>query len=337
MGVKITPQKYRFPRVILWLMAGAILGFFGGYFLKPTVVSGNSQAIRDHGTEYRFIHPLLAVGRSDMDIPSQQYVPLARSIQKFIDNQKAKGNLDTASVYFINYDKGGSIMLNGDQAYAPASLLKVVIMVAYLKKGDTNPEVLNARLVYEPSLAQALEKVPFDSPSNLVVGHAYDVGSLIDSMIIDSDNGAMNLLLANIDDAYLNHVYADLGLKTPSTDSSYTISAKEYSLFFRILYNGTYLSDASSEKALSILSKATFADGLVAGLPPGTVVAHKFGEHVNGSDGHVDSMELHDCGIVYDTRGSYLLCVMTKGKDLNTLKQTIAQISELVHNSVTGK
>lgn len=35
-------------------------------------------------------------------------------------------------------------------------------------------------------------------------------------MIVDSDNEAMNVLLANIDDNYLSQVYKDLGLTEPT-------------------------------------------------------------------------------------------------------------------------
>jgi beta-lactamase class A len=132
----------------------------------------------------------------------------------------------------------------------------------------------------------------------------------------------------------LNQVYTDLGLTPPGDNASYTISAKDYSLFFRVLYNATYLNDTDSEKALSILSQVTFASGLVAGLPSGTVVAHKYGEYVNGNNDHVDSIELHDCGIIYSKKSPYLLCVMTKGQNLNGLQDVIASISKLVYTDI---
>ncbi len=328
-------EAFRDKKVLLVAAGLLIVGLLGGYWIgyvtkAPIIV--NAQAQRENTTAYNFIHPLLLVSRPDISVPSPQYASLYKNVNTYIDSQKKSGVLTDASVIFIDYGKSGSFAINPYAAYAPASLLKVVIMVAYLKKSDSNPAILNRELTYAPGIAQSIEEVPFQDPSNLKIGETYTVSDLIDQMIIDSDNGAMNLLLANIDDAYLNDVYSELGMQGPKANKQYTISANDYSIFFRILYNGTYLSDQSSEKALSILSKATFKDGLVAGLPNGTTVAHKFGEHVNGSGDRIDSVELHDCGIVYPKGGPYLICVMTKGASLDALKTTIGTISKMAYN-----
>ena len=44
-----------------------------------------------------------------------------------------------------------------------------------------------------------------------------------------------------------------------------------------------------------MLSTSDFSDGLVAGVPVGTVVSHKFGERHFVGDADVE--QLHDCGI----------------------------------------
>ncbi len=328
-----------FTRKQFWLLGLIALlcvsaGFVVGYYSHITP-SNSYMGIREQDTSYKFIHPLLAINRIDMSIPAPVYVPLLNKIKDFIASQKKVGSLDSASVYFVNYgQKTGSFALNEKEAYAPASMLKVVVMVAYLKKADSDPSILGTNLTYNPNVAEELQSIPFESPSTLVFGRSYTVESLIRSMIIDSDNGAMNLLISNIDPNYLNMVYRNLGLQVPSDNSLYMISAEDYSLFLRVLYNGTYLSDKNSEKALSILSQATYYDGLVAGVPSGTVVAHKYGEHVVGSGDQVTSVELHDCGFVYPAKDPYLLCVMTRGKNLAGLTETISGISKLVYGSV---
>ncbi len=321
-----------------FLIIGVGLGYLLGYQTKKPVPADATKSIREQGTDYKFIRPLLAVYRQNISIPTPVFAPLAAKINNFIAVQKSSGVLDTASLYFINYGKEtGSFAINEKAPFTPASLLKVVIMVAYLKKSDTDPSILQKELFYNPTIAENLQSIPFESPSTLVVGNSYSVSDLINKMIIDSDNGAMNVLIDNIDTSYLNTVYANLGLKGPTGISPYAISVEDYALFLRILYNGTYLSDLSSEKALSILSKATFNKGIVAGLPAGTIVAHKFGEHVNGTDAKVDSVELHDCGFVYlnsDTQ-PYLLCIMTRGNTLDGVEKTISGISKLIYDEVS--
>ena len=90
-----------------------------------------------------------------------------------------------------------------------------------------------------------------------------------------------------------------------------------------------------SEKALELLSQTTFSSGLVAGVPDKINVAHKFGErtvHLN-STGEVMYRELHDCGIIYNAKHPYSLCVMTKGKEFDNLKDVIRKISVEVYDT----
>src|SRR6185436_5295057 len=87
---------------------------------------------------------------------------------------------------------------------------------------------------------------------------------------------------------------------------------QNYSHLFRALYNGTYLSHDASEKALELLSRTKFSDGIVAGVPKETTVSHKFGERTLSLNTSSIN-ELHDCGIVYYPGHPYFLCIMTKG------------------------
>jgi len=100
-----------------------------------------------------------------------------------------------------------------------------------------------------------------------------------------------------------------------------------------VLYNTGYLSKERSQLALTLLSQSTFREGLVAGVPEGTSVAHKFGRKVfdDGQDSH-----LHDCGIVYHPSMSYILCVMTTGTDYENEKRAIAEVSQAVYEGISA-
>lgn len=124
-------------------------------------------------------------------------------------------------------------------------------------------------------------------------------------------------------------VYDDLKLHRPSEDKEgYTV--QEYSYLFRVLYNGTYLSKELSERVLELLSKTKFANGIVAGVPSGTVVSHKFGIKTLSDD----VRELHDCGIVYYPENPYFVCVMTRGYNFDDLSSILKTISEKIWNNV---
>jgi beta-lactamase class A len=98
---------------------------------------------------------------------------------------------------------------------------------------------------------------------------------------------------------------------------------------FRILFNASYLTQAASEQALELLTRSEFRAGLVAGVPAGTVVAHKFGERIDGG-----VAKLHDCGIVYHPARPYLLCVMTEGDRFEPLASLIAETSRIAYDQV---
>jgi beta-lactamase class A len=316
------------------LVGGLFLGFIMGYSIRKTIEVSTTYAIRDKVADYKFIKPLLAVGDSSA-LPTAGYQSLYNNLQDYIQKKSAVG--DSTSVYFIDYAHGGRFAINAKDLYAPSSLMKVVVMIAYFKKAETDPGILDQKLLYQKNMEAALDSVQFSTPSTLEVGKSYPASDLIKAMIENSDNGAMNILIDNIGYPYLGRVYAVLGLTGPDANSTnYMISASDYSLFFRILYNGTYLNPDMSEKALSVLSKATFTKGISGPLPQDIVVAHKFGEHIYGASSleEVQAIELHDCGIIYVPNNPYFLCVMTHGSSLDALESRIQRISSLVYQNI---
>jgi beta-lactamase class A len=209
-------------------------------------------------------------------------------------------------------------------------------MVSYFKEAESNPAVLDKYLIYESDLDNLIRKDPLKSASGLNINGSYKVIDLINKTIIESDNGAEHLLLNNISQTSLDSIYNALNIENPDETNHFTISPRTYSLFLRILYSATYLNSINSEKALDILSKTTFADGLAAGVPAGVAIAHKYGEYALAQNNIIRQIELHDCGIIYYPKNPYLLCVMTKGNNLDNLKRTIKNISSLVYSNYSG-
>ncbi len=330
-------KGYWYLLVCLFLIgAGAAAGYAAGFNYEHGILVTKLNIIhpiRDRNSNYKFIDPLLAyvIPPADQD---PQLSLLQNNIANFINGEKRNNGLADASMYFYDLNRGRWIGVNESQKYNPASMLKVVIMVAYLKNAENNPAVLQKELVYTSDLQTLLKKDQFNSDSSLTVSQSYTVDELINKMIIESDNGAEFLLLNNIDLDSLNYIYRALNITSPQASAGdFVISPRAYSLFFRIIYSATYLSRDMSEKALETLSRATFADGIVAGLPANTVVAHKFGEYVISSNNQIQGMELHDCGIVYYKDNPYFLCVMTKGNNLDELKNVIKNISSMVYQN----
>jgi beta-lactamase class A len=157
----------------------------------------------------------------------------------------------------------------------------------------------------------------------------------MERMIIYSDNEAVDLLFATLGATAPDSVFRDLQVVSSKDNlNDNVISVKDYSSFFRILYNASYLNKQYSEKALHLLSKVTYKDGLVAGVPNGITVSHKFGERPGRGQ---FAFQLHDCGIVYYPNAPYLLCVMTRGNDNKILSSIIAEISTMVYQNTSSQ
>lgn len=303
----------------------------------------SSQAIREKNNSYPLINPLLACDFNDqrtvgenMDLKNI----ISGEIDKAIKNQK----IDNASVYLRDYGNNRWVGVNQNERYSEASLGKVPILVSYLKLAeDKQPDLLNQKILY-PSGVQNLNSAQEIHPaSDLKSGQSYTIAELLERMIVYSDNNSADLLLRNLPPGYLENIYEDLNIPVSATSTASNlpdfITAKSYSLFFRILYNSTYLSRAESESALDLLSKTDFKQGLAAGVPEGVQVAHKFGLLSRTSDGTLNTAvnfrELHDCGIVYASNHPYLICVMTKtSHDLDGAEETIANISRDVYQYI---
>jgi beta-lactamase class A len=325
-----------FFMAIFFFAAGV---WFGTFLRKepPPVVEDVVQGIvkRELDIEgYKFIHPLLSYETPESDnIPEFQF--LESKLQEYIDQQMLNDEVDQVSVYFRDFKGTHWIMINGEQKYTPASLLKVPIMIAIYKVAEERPEILQKMIRFEKILD--INQIQYHVPSKAIeLGKEYTVEDLISYMIIFSDNNATILLVQNIDQYFVNEVFTDLGLSIPSDANAVDfMTVKQYAYFFRVLRNSTYLTRAYSEKALWLLAQVDFEEGIVAGVHDEISVAQKYGERAQPFiPGQEDSKELHDCGIVYYPNRPYLLCAMTQGKSFEKLEGIIGELSEIVYETV---
>ncbi len=294
-----------------------------------------SQNVREKNAHYDFIKPLLFTKLPE-DISFPEYADLEDKVSDYIDNLIFEGKAKDVSFYFRNLDSNELVSINSDETFYPASMLKVVTLMAVLRIADNDPNFLNKRIVLEGDDNAAISSQSRYSVKNPIrSGNSYTIKELIDHLIIESDNIA-NIALSNlIGKENIDKIYLDLELPKPDSveDTGYT--TKQYSRLFRALYNGTYLSRELSEKVLELLSRSDFKDGIVAGVPRDVVVSHKFGVRTilanknNPNPLIVKYRELHECGIVYYPGQPYFICVMTRGNDFVELENIIKNISQI--------
>jgi beta-lactamase class A len=322
---------------IIFLCFGIASGILLQKYYLPHTPSSD-YIVREGG--YNFINPLLSCDISE-DKQFSQYKPIEDKFKTYINQSIKDGDAQDISVYFRGLNSGHWSGVNENETYSPASLLKVPIMIAYLREADDNPAILKQEITYHQTTdANAVET--YKPQSFITDGNTYTVDQLIRYMIVDSDNNAANLLQNNIDPNNLLEVYSDIDIPISENLTDNTTSPKAYSYIFRILYNATYLSKPMSQYALELLSMSYFPEGLEAGLPPDIPSSNKFGERTveteNATTGvtTLDYRELHDCGIIYYPQNPYLLCVMTKGQDFTKLSKIISDISAMVYNEMAS-
>lgn len=304
------------------------MGWFGNSFISQKSAPIGEPAVREKTENYDFIHPLLSTGDASR---FRSFDDLSHNLRADIERNVAEGKLISASVYLRDLETGRWMGVNEDVQYAPASLLKVALMTTYLKGVDSDPALLERQTVFKKEYRSSTQDT--DNFPRLTVGASYSIADLLRRMIVYSDNDSKNTLQAILDQESRQRIFADFGIKIPQvSDAGDSISPKEYSIFFRILYNASYLSRPLSEAALKLLSQTEFKEGLVAGVPQNMRVAHKFGSRVFPAEGKTPEVrELHDCGIIYYPNHPYFLCIMTKGSFAPELASVLQAISSKVY------
>lgn len=327
-----TQLKNRWAVAVIALGIGLVVGMLPTS-LHDFFASGfsNGSGFNHERVEgdYRFVSPLLSCGEEKFDhVSNEELRNLEKELTTYIDRAKAAGEVNTVAMYFRQLKGGPWLGINEDQEFVPASLLKVPLAMAIYKKAESNPNILSSTIFYEKGDSSHMQ---YFKNYHVTPGETYFVEELIDSTLIHSDNNAAELLASALSDREFQDAYRTFGIDPPNRAGEYSTNVHYYASFFRILWNATYLSSNASEELLETMSRSTFTRGLVAGVPPGTVVSHKFGER---SAVDTDLVQLHDCGIVYHPDRPYLICIMTQGKDWDALTKVLVDTSRIVWKSV---
>ena len=222
--------------------------------------------------------------------------------------------------------------INNDELYSPGSLLKVPELIAFYKMNENQPGYLDKEILYDKNINNSGRVLSFES-KHIQVGKKYKIRDLLYYMIAYSDNDATMVLNSIIDKNIFSRVFTDVGLKAPDYGSNdYPMTARAYSIFFKELYNASYLNFESSEACLKLLSETDFDKGLLSGLPAGCKSSHKFGE-----GGKNNAPNFSESAIVYCGRSPYILTVMLKGNDMKSLPEVSKEISRKVYEIMSGQ
>lgn len=323
---KLTDKKILIQSIALVVVF--VIGLVLGQNLKGQDTSSELRADLGAG----LTNPLLEC-EMGKDIIASRKANFSEDLEEYVDDLKYSKSVKDLSVYFRDLNNGPVINIEADGQFSPASLLKVPIFIAYLKWSEDDPSVLNKNITFEKVVDVGYQQ-KFAPTKDMVLGKTYSIKELLEQMVIYSDNQALVLLYDQLPSKYLKDLYTVLGVDPDiATDPSKTLSIEKYSIFFRILFNASYLSRANSEYALEVLSQTTFDQGLRDSVPSRVVIAHKFGER----KARDDMQQFHDCGIVYYPNHPYLLCVMTRGNNASSLIEGIKSVSDFVYKKIDAQ
>lgn len=289
-------------------------------------------------SKYGRLNPQIVCNEKPI-VDKKNYIELKGKINDFTEKKKEAGEVAEVSLYFRDLQYGPTFGIDEYVPFSPASLLKLPLLITYLGLWESNPTLLETKVYYESSadanLTQSIvpkKSIQQDTP--------YTIHEVIEHMIKYSDNKSYYVLLEYLnqvspDKQLLRETFVDLGIIDPRNEFEDTITVKSYAGIFTQLFNSTYFSNKeTSEMTLDFLADTDFTQGLVAGVPPGITVAHKFGERY---DEATQLKQLHDCGVVYYPRNPYLICIMTRGDSMPELMGVLAEISKMVYEEFDSR
>lgn len=317
--------------LIFTLLLG--IGFGVGYYTHKVYDSAahGSPGKQVREGAGRYTNPLLECEvATGISAPKVRF---ERELHDYVKNVTDRTGVTDIAVYYRDLNNGPTSGVRERDEFFPASLLKVPVYLAFLKHAETDPSILDMEIPFTEDMRTRDVTQNIPPEETLIAGTTYTVHELLLRMIKYSDNDALNVLYPLLPEAEYVSLFRRLGLNDFSPQNqNYTLSVQEYSTFFRVLFNASYLSQESSEEALATLADTHFTTGLRAGVPDSVPVAHKFGERA--LEGGV--IQLHDCGIVYAKSSPYLLCIMTRGTNQESVMQTLRDISAFTYGKVTN-
>jgi beta-lactamase class A len=248
----------------------------------------------------------------------------------------ARSGADVA-VAFRTLDGRDELLIQPDVEFHAASTMKVPVMIELfrqarmgaLKLDDPVPVTNEFHSIVDGSAYRLEPDVDSDADVYKHVGGQLSYRQLCESMITTSSNLAANILIEHLGAKRIQKTTDALGArgmhvlrgvedtKAFEKGLNNTTTARALLTLMQAIATGAAGDKSSTEAMIAILERQTFNDRIPAGLPPGTVVAHKTGE--------ITKIQ-HDAAIVFAPR-PFVLVVLVRG--LEDAKKSAAMTAQI--------
>lgn len=250
-----------------------------------------------------------------------------RELQRSINSEISRFNGESG-ILVKDLKNGREFSYNKTKLFPSASLAKIPIMAGAFLAADQGKIKLDRNITLKSSDKFTGSGLLKDMPS----GTTFSIERLIGLMIYDSDNTATNMVTNIVGMDYLGKTFKDFGLKNTglsrkiadykSRDNgieNYT-TAEDMVVLLEKMYGRNLGNKSVSEKCIATLKLTRMNDRIPKYLPAETAVAHKTG---------LEKEVCHDAGIVFTKKGDYIICVLTKHANPNSVlsKEFIAKVS----------
>lgn len=254
---------------------------------------------------------------------------LLERVREVVEASRAVFPGDTG-VCFIDIVSDQKIEFEAEKKFESASLMKLVVIAEVFRR------VQIGEMDLDQTLTLKAEQIVGGSGDlkNLEPGTAFPVRVLTEKMITQSDNTATQMLTDYLTKEALGKSTKNLGLTGTTIDRDVYdfaaidqgrdnyITARDAGLLMEQLAREEL---PGSKEIHTILERQQRNDMIGSGLAQGVRIAHKTGE-LNGI--------LHDVGIVYAPRGSYVLVLLSDNvsdkdlaiKEFSRLSQSILKL-----------
>jgi beta-lactamase class A len=272
---------------------------------------------------------------------AQQNQSLSSAQKQEIEKRIADSHADVA-VYFRTLDGRLEWSSHADDSFHAASTMKVPVMIELFhqaKEGklsldDTIPVHNQFHSIVDGSLFKLDPADDSEADLYKTEGQSRSLRQLCELMITFSSNLATNLLIEKLGVENIRTTVHSLGAdgmnvlrgvedgKAFEKGVNNTTTARGLGVLLTAIAEGKAVDADSSHAMVEILERQHFNEGIPAGLPPGTPVAHKTGE--------ITKIH-HDAAIVYAKR-PFILVILVRGlADLKDSSALMADITRTVY------
>jgi beta-lactamase class A len=277
----------------------------------------------------------LAVPRLTSPTSDQRMPALETQVRAEIASSGAE-----VSVAMRTLDGRDELLIDADRSYHAASTMKVPVMIELFRQAAARQLSLDDPLlirnefhsIVDGSVYKLSDGDDSDKDVYKALGKTWTLRQLCEAMITVSSNFAANLLIEKLGAVRVQATVEALGAggmhllrgvedqKAFDKGLNNTTTARGLLVLLDKLAHGQAVDESADAEMIAILKRQAFNNGLPAGLPPSTPVAHKTGSITRIR---------HDAGIVYASR-PYVLVVLVRGvDDEKTSDALIARISQL--------